>query len=138
MADSAPGEVGPTGRADGRVADREDGARRRGVGRSDVRPERSRRGQSTLPTMTRTVHELRNDIRESVGRYERIESTGFTKEALAAICEAVAVDIDTTGRLPPKSEMRADILDAIDEPTDDEMDRSFRKAELQAIAAAVE
>ncbi len=36
--------------------------------------------------MTQTVNELRNEIRQAVGRYERIESTAFTKEALAALC----------------------------------------------------
>jgi len=90
--------------------------------------------------MPRTVDDLRNDIRQAVGRYERVESTAFTKEALAAICDAVGDEIDTA-TLPPKAQMRARILAAIgeratDDPTD--LDRAFRKAELQAIAAAVE
>jgi hypothetical protein len=90
--------------------------------------------------MTRTVHELRNDIRQSVGRHERIESTGFTKEALAAICAAVNYDVDTDS-LPPKSQMRAGILWKIGELADDDPDRAsrpFRKAELEAIAAALQ
>lgn len=89
--------------------------------------------------MPRTVDELRNDIRQAVGRYERVESTAFTKEALAAICDAVGYEIDTT-TLPPKAQMRAGILAAIGEPEADDptdLDRAFRKAELQAIAAAV-
>lgn len=86
--------------------------------------------------MTRTVDELRNEIREAVGRYERIESTAFTKEALAAIAEAVGYDIEG-GRLPPKAKMRAGILWKLgrleaDDPED--ADRPFRKAELEAIA----
>lgn len=89
--------------------------------------------------MTKTVDDLRNEIREAVGRYERIESTAFTKEALAAICAAVDYDIDPD-RLPSKPRMRAGILwkiglEADDSPAD--MDRPFRKAELQSIAAAL-
>ncbi|WP_435360265.1 hypothetical protein [Haloarchaeobius sp. DFWS5] len=82
--------------------------------------------------MSPTVHALRNEIRVTVGRYERMESTGFTKESLAAICEAVGADVDTDGR-PSKSEMRHGIrenvadLDAADSG-------SFRKADLTAIA----
>ncbi|MDS0284584.1 hypothetical protein [Haloarcula onubensis] len=90
--------------------------------------------------MSPTVDELRNDIRTAVGRYERVESTAFTKEALAAICEAVGYDIDTN-RLPPKPEMRAGILYAIGErDTDDpaEAQRPFRKAQLEAVAAALD
>ncbi|AOW81025.1 hypothetical protein HTSR_1860 [Halodesulfurarchaeum formicicum] len=82
-----------------------------------------------------TVHELRNEIRVAVGRHERIESTGFTKEALAAICAAVGAPVDT-GRLPPKAEMRNRIANAL-ELEADSFDRSFRKAELEAIASVV-
>ena len=57
------------------------------------------------PTMSPTVDELRNEIRVETGRYERVESTAFTKEALAAICEAVGYEIGP-GSLPPKPEMR--------------------------------
>ncbi|WP_277543045.1 hypothetical protein [Haloarcula laminariae] len=90
--------------------------------------------------MSPTVDDLRNDIRTAVGRYERVESTAFTKEALAAICDAVGYDIDTD-RLPPKPQMRAGILHAIgDLETDDpdEAERPFRKAQLEAIAAALD
>lgn len=84
-----------------------------------------------------TVDELRNEIREGVGRYERIESTAFTKESLAAICEAVGYDIDHD-RYPSKPQMRAGILWRVGELPDDDPEhtqRAFRKAELQAIAA---
>ncbi len=90
--------------------------------------------------MSKTVDELRNEIREAVGRYERVESTAFTKEALAAICAAVEYDIDHN-RLPSKSQMRAGILWRIGELDDDdpeETGRAFRKAELTSIAAALE
>lgn len=90
--------------------------------------------------MSPTVGERRNEIRTATGRFERPDSTPFTKESLAAICEAVGQDIDAN-RLPPKSEMRAAILQAIGElETVDaaETDRPFRKAELDAIAAALE
>ena len=90
--------------------------------------------------VTRTVDDLRNDIRRAVGRHERVESTAFTKEALAAICDAVGCGVDA-GRLPPKSRMRADVLSGIDYPDADDPDnvgRAFRKAELDSIATALE
>jgi len=90
--------------------------------------------------MTKTVDELRNDVRLAVGRYERVESTAFTKEALAAICDALGHDVGS-GRLPPKAEMRAAILRRIGAAEDDDPDgveRSFRKAELEAIAAGLD
>lgn len=92
-----------------------------------------------VPSVTRTVDDLRNEIRTAVGRYERIESTAFTKEALAAICVAVDYDIDSD-TLPPKARMRAGILRAIEYPDDapDGTDRPFRKAELEAIATALD
>ncbi|PSP95252.1 hypothetical protein BRC91_02835 [Halobacteriales archaeon QS_4_62_28] len=89
--------------------------------------------------MSPTVDALRNEIRQSVDRYERVESTAFTKEALAAICTAVGYDIDTS-RLPPKPQMRAGTLWKIGERDDDDPTdtrRPFRKAELQAIAEAL-
>lgn len=82
--------------------------------------------------VTPTVDDLRNEIREAVGRYERVESTAFTKEALAAICGAVDHDVEGD-RLPPKSEMRATIRERIDDLETGDADRPFRKAELEAI-----
>jgi len=90
--------------------------------------------------MSPTVHALRNQIRVAVGRYERDVSSAFTKEALAAVCEAVDADIETTPT-PSKSEMRAAILVAIgesDEFDPDAHDSALRKAELQAVADALE
>ncbi|MFC6758183.1 MULTISPECIES: hypothetical protein [Haloarcula] len=90
--------------------------------------------------MSPTVDELRNDIRTAVGRFERPESTAFTKESLAAICGAVGYDIDTD-RLPSKPQMRAGILAAIGElETDDpeQTQTAFRKAHLEAVAAALD
>lgn len=88
--------------------------------------------------MTRTVHQLRNEIREAVGRHSRIESTAFTKEALAAIHGALGED-PGSGRLPPKSKMRRGIAAATEglEDTED-YDRGFRKAELEVILSALE
>ena len=89
--------------------------------------------------MTPTVDELRDEIRLAVDRYERVESTAFTKEALAAICGAVGYDVDTD-RLPPKSRMRAGILWTVgltDEDDPAQADRPFRAAELEAIAEAL-
>ncbi len=84
--------------------------------------------------MAPTVDTLRNEIRTAVGRHERVEQTGFTKEALAAVCEALGIEIDD-GRLPPKSDMRTAIADRIDglDTDEDTFDRAFRKAELVAI-----
>ncbi|MFB6087314.1 MAG: hypothetical protein ABEJ85_02240 [Haloarculaceae archaeon] len=89
--------------------------------------------------MAKTVDQLRNEIRRAVGRYERVESTAFTKEALAAICDAVDYDIDHD-RLPSKSQMRAGVLwrlGRLDEDDPAEAERPFRKAELRAIASAL-
>ena len=73
--------------------------------------------------MAPTVDDRRNEIRVAVGRYERIESTGFTKEALAAICGAVDEEIETAS-LPPKSEMRSRVRESIDS-VDEEADGPF-------------
>lgn len=114
------------------------------------RPERGatggRRATGTFSTgllvavgMSPTVDDLRNEIRTAVGRYERVESTGFTKEALAAICEAVGYEAETNRR-PSKSQMRAGILWKIGELESDDPEEapsSFRKAELEAIAEAL-
>lgn len=89
--------------------------------------------------MTRTVDELRNDVRLAVGRFERVESTGFTKETLAAICRAVDYDVGA-GRLPPKSEMRIAIRRRVGRAGGDDQDvdgGAFRKADLEAIAASL-
>lgn len=90
--------------------------------------------------MSPTVDDLRNEIRETVGRYERIESTAFTKEALAAICDAVEYDINHDN-FPSKPQMRAGILWRLGElDTDDPANapNQFRKAELQTIANTIE
>ncbi|MFC6769285.1 hypothetical protein [Natrinema soli] len=89
--------------------------------------------------MSPTVDDLRNEIRRAVGRYERVESTAFTKEALAAICDAVDADIETN-HLPPKSEMRAAIrrrIDLEDGVDPDAVEGPFRKAELESLAASL-
>ncbi|WP_324760843.1 hypothetical protein [Haloarcula montana] len=88
--------------------------------------------------MAKTVDELRNEIREATGRFEREISASFTKEDLAALCDAVGYEIDTES-LPPKPEMRAGILSAIGATDDsDGTDRPFRKGELEAIAESLE
>ena len=90
--------------------------------------------------MAQTVDDIRNEIRQAVGRYERTESTAFTKEALAAICDAVNYDVDTKN-LPSKPQMRAGILwkiGQLENDTPDSTDRPFRKAELTSIATALE
>ncbi len=91
--------------------------------------------------MTQTVGELRNAIRVAVGRFEREGSPAFTKEDLAAVCDAVGYEIDTSGRLPPKAEMRAGILweiGFVEEVNLEDAPSSFRKDELEAIIAAVQ
>lgn len=89
--------------------------------------------------MAKTVDDLRNEIRIATGRFEREISATFTKEDLAAICEAVGCDIDLDP-LPPKPQMRAGILSEIGVREDDYPDdagRPFRKAELESIADAL-
>lgn len=90
--------------------------------------------------MSPTVSALRNQIRVAVGRYERQVSSAFTKEALAAVCDAVDADVDTD-HIPSKAVMRAEILVAIGEAesaTPEDHESAFRKAELQAVADALE
>lgn len=90
--------------------------------------------------MSPTVDELRNEIRLAVDRYERVESTGFTKESLAAICEAVGYEIDHD-RYPPTEQMRAGILwrvGVLESDDPEAASSSFRKAELVAIAEALD
>ena len=90
--------------------------------------------------MAPTVSALRNQIRVATGRYEREVSSAFTKEALAAICDAVDADVDTNS-IPPKSEMRAAIHVAIGDAesfTPKDHESPFRKAQLQAIADTIE
>lgn len=80
-----------------------------------------------------TVHELRNGIRRSVGRFEREVSAGFTKEELLAIAEAVGHD--TGDGRPSKGAMQAGIRGQVgleEEPG------AFTKAELEAIADTVD
>jgi hypothetical protein len=91
--------------------------------------------------MTQTVGELRNTIRAAVGRFEREGSPAFTKEDLAAVCDTVGYEIETSGRLPPKADMRAGILwnmGVVDEASPEAAPSSFRKDELEAIMAAVQ
>lgn len=85
-----------------------------------------------------TVHEVRNAIRVATGRFEREFEASFTKEELQAICAALDVDVDETGR-PSTTRMRRQIraqvgLAASPETADES---TFRKADLQAIADAV-
>jgi hypothetical protein len=88
--------------------------------------------------MSRTVSELRNAIRSSVGRFEREVSSSFTKEELVAVANTVGYLVD--GDAPPStSQMRAGIrwktgLAASEDAADT---GSFRKAELATIAEAV-
>jgi hypothetical protein len=74
----------------------------------------------------------------ATGRFEREFEASFTKEELQAICEALEVDVDGTGR-PSTARMRrliraqvgvAESLEAADDST-------FRKSELRAIAEGV-
>jgi len=86
-----------------------------------------------------TVDELRNEIRLGVDRFEREVSSGFTKETLAAVVTALGGSVPE-GRLPPKADMRADILHRVgrlDEPDPDLASSQFRKGDLQAIADAL-
>jgi hypothetical protein len=84
--------------------------------------------------MSPTVDELRDEIRLAVDRFERAVSTDFTKETLAAVCGALGHDIEGKP-LPPKGEMRTVIRERVAGlEADVDGERSFRKAELTAIA----
>jgi hypothetical protein len=88
--------------------------------------------------VTRTVDDLRNDIRLAVGRFEREISADFTKEELAAICAAVGYEVDQDA-VPAKHRMRGGILWRIGEQASERPhEGSFRKAELAAIADALD
>ncbi|MXR22445.1 hypothetical protein [Halobacterium bonnevillei] len=89
--------------------------------------------------MAKTVDDLRNEIRVAVGRFEREASAAFTKEELAAVSEAVDAGVGAAGR-PGKAEMRAGIRERVDglaDPDEETETQPFRKADLEAIAAAV-
>ncbi len=87
--------------------------------------------------MSPTVHELRNLIRDRVGRFRREVDAQFTKEELAAIAEAVDVDLGD-GR-PSKGSMRAGIRSAagIADP-DDASGDPFTKGDLEAIVDSLD
>lgn len=90
--------------------------------------------------MAKTVDDLRNEIRASTGRFEREISAAFTKEDLAAICDAVGYEIDTNP-LPTKPQMRAGILYEIglrEDHTPRNAEQNFRKGELESIVDALD
>lgn len=89
--------------------------------------------------MGKTAGERRNEIRVAVDRFERRDAAGFTKESLAAICDAVGYEIDHDS-YPPTAQMRAGILWRVGELETDDPDAagsSFRKTELEAVADAL-
>lgn len=88
--------------------------------------------------MSPTVHEIRNAIRVTTGRFEREIDASFTKEELQAICEVIGVDVDEAERSSTtqmRREIRAQV--GIAESLETADDSTFRKADLQAIADAV-
>ncbi|WP_323677496.1 hypothetical protein [Halorubellus sp. PRR65] len=90
--------------------------------------------------MSPTVDDLRNEIRAATGRHERLVSTGFTKEALAAICTELGNDVGD-GQLPTKELMRAEIRARVglaDDADPETEGSAFRKADLEAIAEALD
>jgi hypothetical protein len=88
--------------------------------------------------MSQTVHEIRNAIRATTGRFEREFAASFTKEELQALCETLEIDVDEAGR-PSTSRMRRQIRArvGIADSADAADDSTFRKAELRAIAEAL-
>ena len=90
--------------------------------------------------MSPTVDELRNDIRTTVGRHERIEQVGFTKEELQAIAVAVGYLSESASR-PSKARMRAGIRWRLGRREDDDPEggrSGLKKDELLAVAAALD
>ena len=89
--------------------------------------------------MSPTVDDLRNEIRVATGRHERLVSTGFTKEALAAICTELGYGVGD-GQLPTKERMRAEIRSRVglaDDADPESAGGAIRKADLEAIADAL-
>ncbi|WP_435063089.1 hypothetical protein [Halobaculum sp. EA56] len=86
--------------------------------------------------MTLTVHDIRNGIRDGVGRFKRETTATFTKEELAAIADALDVP---AGRRTTNGTTRASIRAAVGlAETADEADTgSFSKPELRTIADAL-
>lgn len=82
--------------------------------------------------MSQTVHELRNEIRATVGRFEREVSAQFTKEELAAIAAALGHEVE--GERPSKGAMQAEIRRRVGLEADT---GSFTKSDLQAVADAL-
>jgi hypothetical protein len=90
--------------------------------------------------MSPTVDELRNEIRAAVGRHERIEKTGFTKEELQAVAVALGY-LSESSRRPSKAQMRAGVRWRIGRRDDDDPEggtRALTKDELLDIAAALD
>ncbi|MFB6220949.1 MAG: hypothetical protein ABEH90_05875 [Halolamina sp.] len=83
--------------------------------------------------MSLTVHELRNAIRASVGRFEREVTAQFTKEELAAIAAAMGHNVGDDR--PSKRAMRREIRRRAGLDADG---GAFTKAELEAIADALD
>lgn len=88
--------------------------------------------------MRPTVHEIRNEIRVTTGRFEREIDASFTKEELQAICDSLRVDNNEAER-PSTTRMRRLIRAqvGIAESLETADDSTFRKDDLQAIAEAV-
>ena len=88
--------------------------------------------------MSPTVHELQNSIRDATGRFEREFEASFTKEELQAICAALEVGVEASGR-PSKAQMRKSIRAQVGiAGSRDAADESpFRKADLRTIADAL-
>lgn len=86
--------------------------------------------------MSPTVHELRNEIRSGVGRFEREVDAQFTKEELAAV--AGALDADVGEERPSKGAMRAAIRERAGAAADEAGGGAFTKADLTAIVEALE
>lgn len=88
--------------------------------------------------MSPTVHEIRNAIRAATDRFEREFEASFTKEELQAICAALEIDGEESGR-PSTARMRRLIRAQVGvaESLEAAEGSSFRKAELEAIADAL-
>lgn len=88
--------------------------------------------------MSPTVHELRNEIRTRVGRFEREVDAQFTKEELAAVADGVGAEVGDEAK-PSKGTMRAAIRRRAGLAEGDDAETgSFTKSDLVAIAEALE
>ncbi|WP_089882762.1 hypothetical protein [Halogeometricum limi] len=85
-----------------------------------------------------TKHDIRNGIRDGVGRFKREVTASFTKEELGALCSELDVTA-TDSPVASTTKMRQQIRVAVGvaEAVSEAETGSFSKQELETIAEAI-